>query len=304
MKSAIVAALLLVITLAGCTSRGPDQVGPSATPQASLPPTPSASAPTPSGTPTPSTAPSAVPSSPTGGTLAIDKLAVVVTNDLRVRSQPRVADDSALLTPLMDDGHLVFVVAGPVRASGFDWYQVQPLVMTDDGDQAPFGWVAAAAKDGEPWLAPADVCPATPKRIADLSMAGLIGVACFGHRNLTMTARLAQPEATCGIDPGWTIEPDWLASTCPQPRFIVVDTDSTDDQLFSVLDPAAHIADLHPGVEVRDWLKVKVTGHYDHAKAATCHAVQTESQVEIDLTPAEVVLSCRGQFVITAISRA
>ena len=58
------------------------------------------------------------------------------------------------------------------------------------------------------------------------------------------------------------------------------------------------------GVEVRDWLKVKVTGHYDHAKAATCHAVQTESQVEIDLTPAEVVLSCRGQFVITAISRA
>jgi len=44
------------------------------------------------------------------------------------------------------------VIGGPVRASGYVWYQVVPVSFVLDGHPA-LGWVAAAGKDGEPWIA-------------------------------------------------------------------------------------------------------------------------------------------------------
>src|SRR5216117_2833241 len=72
---------------------------------------------------------------------------------------PRVAADSEKLEPLLRRGEQVYVVDGPTRASGFDWYLVRPLRLST----YPPGWVAAADHDGTPWLAQATVdCPANP----------------------------------------------------------------------------------------------------------------------------------------------
>lgn len=303
MKVAV--ALLLALGLVACGSSATDSTAPSTGP--SVEPSAAPSAATSASAPVP-TAPGATPSRPPNAALAIDTIAVVVTNDLRVRSEPRVSDDSDLLEPLLNSGRQVFVVDGPVHASGYDWYQVEPIVVLNGGIdrvEAPFGWVAAAGKDGEPWLAVGtEPCPTAPTRAGDLvAMPGLIGLACFGDDELSIAARIAQPEATCGVDPGWTIEPGWLASTCPQPAFIVFDPGTTDGSLYSVIEPGVDVGDLHPGVEEPDWLDVRITGHYDHAAARTCYATQTEPDVDVPFVPEEVVVGCRATFVITAIAR-
>ncbi len=98
--------------------------------------------------------PAATPTAPVAG-LAPGTLAVTVTDDLRVRSAPRVADDSIRHAPLLPNGTEVVVTAGPVVANDYTWYRVAPLGFElDDGvDQ---GWVAVADHDGTPWVAPAD----------------------------------------------------------------------------------------------------------------------------------------------------
>ena len=79
-------------------------------------------------------------------------LAVTVTSDLRVRSQPRVADDSVKFTPLLPQGTTLVIAAGPVEGSGYSWLRVAPVGVKLSGgtDQ---GWVAVADHDGTPWVA-------------------------------------------------------------------------------------------------------------------------------------------------------
>lgn len=90
----------------------------------------------------------------------VGHLVVTVTDHLRVRSQPRVSDDSIKYEPLLRLGTTLSVLDGPVSGSGYTWYQVRP-VSPIPLDGPGFGWVAMAAKDGEPWIAlevpPADV---------------------------------------------------------------------------------------------------------------------------------------------------
>jgi hypothetical protein len=82
--------------------------------------------------------------------------ATVVTNNLRVRSEPYVGPGSQLLTPLLDEGTPLTVIGGPVLASGYTWYEVVvPSKATADGGLLT-GWVAAA-KDGQPWIAAAAI---------------------------------------------------------------------------------------------------------------------------------------------------
>jgi serpin B len=133
-------------------------------------PAPTGSAvPSPSVTPggpsaTPATSPVAPPASPSAepstapatssGALVPGTLAVTVSDRLRVRSAPRVADDSVRFTPVLPAGTPLVVTAGPVEASDYTWYRVAPIGVTlDHGvDQ---GWVAVADHDGTPWVAPA-----------------------------------------------------------------------------------------------------------------------------------------------------
>jgi serpin B len=79
---------------------------------------------------------------------------VTVSDALRVRSQPRVADDSVRYDPLLPLGTNLEVLAGPVDASGYRWYEVAPIGVHLQGGPGT-GWVASAAKTGEPWIAPA-----------------------------------------------------------------------------------------------------------------------------------------------------
>jgi hypothetical protein len=208
-----------------------------------------------------------------------------------------------MLEPLLDFGRQVYVVAGPVAGSGYEWYQVQPITKPGEFEELPFGWVAASDKDGSPWVvSEAPECDPAPKTGEALAaIRPIIGLACYGNEELSFPARLVQPEATCGIDIGWTIDPDWLAGTCPQPEFLFAMAD-TDEFLNLVLDPATDTSGLAPGVEPKDWLDVIVTGHFDHEAAKDCRGVSNGEPVPLD--PAEIVLRCRSVFAVTELEPA
>lgn len=102
----------------------------------------------------PATSPVASPaaSAPAQADPFVGKVVVTVTDDLVVRSQPRVADDSVIYRPYLPRGTELRVIDGPVKASGYTWYQVIPVSFVLTGRPAN-GWVAVAGKDGEPWIA-------------------------------------------------------------------------------------------------------------------------------------------------------
>ena len=284
----IVALGVVLSACAGNASSSPS-VPPTSTPEAS----PSV-APSPSVEPSPSASPDA------GSEIPVGALGRVVTSDLRVRSKPEVSDDSKLLTPLLGNGRQVYVTAGPVTASGYDWYQVQPIDKPGESEELPFGWIAAADKDGTPWLvADAPECESAPDTAAAFAaVRPILGLACYGDEELSFAARLVQPEATCGIDLGWTIDPDWLASTCPQPTYLLAPPDS-DEFLNLAIDPAIDTTGLEPGVEMADWQDVIVTGHFDDEAAQTCKGVSNGEPVPLD--PDRIVLQCRSTFVVSKI---
>ena len=169
------AAIVLVIGLliaGGCGSSSPSaSPSPVATPSVpaatstgsattpaptnTAPPSPTATAtamPTATATPTATPAPtaSAVPADPFLG-----QVVVTVSDRLRVRSQPRVSDDSIRYEPLLPLGTELFVLDGPASGSGYTWYKVRPVSFIGL-DPPGEGWVAMAGKDGEPWIALAE----------------------------------------------------------------------------------------------------------------------------------------------------
>ena len=99
--------------------------------------------PTPTATPLPT---AAAPTDPFVGRIIVN-----VTEGLLVRSQPRVGADSIAYEPLLPLGTELLVHDGPVSGSGYTWYEVSPLSFAMEGPG--HGWVAMAAKDGEPWIA-------------------------------------------------------------------------------------------------------------------------------------------------------
>jgi hypothetical protein len=120
--------------------------------------------------------------------MPVGRAAMTVTDNLRVRSQPFVGEESALLTPLLDDGDRLFVVAGPVLASGYTWYEVIVPAVDTPGGGLQIGWVAAADRNGTPWISTASLtCPPveglTVSLLAELTRAPTIdgGLACYGE---------------------------------------------------------------------------------------------------------------------------
>ncbi len=84
--------------------------------------------------------------------LLVGQVVVTVSDGLRVRSEPRVSDDSIKYEPLLPLDTELTVVGGPVYSSGYVWYEVTPVSFAlRDGQRQ--GWVALAGKDGEPWIA-------------------------------------------------------------------------------------------------------------------------------------------------------
>lgn len=95
---------------------------------------------------------SSTPSATAPGDPFLGKTVVTISQDLRVRSAPRVAADSEKFEPLLPTGTHLVVIGGPVSASGYTWYQVEPVEITLVPGRRS-GWIAAGDKDGKAWIA-------------------------------------------------------------------------------------------------------------------------------------------------------
>ena len=131
--------IVVVLLVAACGSATT-----SVTSGASASPAPSTSPRTGSPAATPIATPSARAPEP-------NQVIVTVSDRLRVRSEPRVSDDSVMYDPVLPLGTELFVLDGPISGSGYTWFKVAP-VSFGELDGPGFGWVASADKDGTPWI--------------------------------------------------------------------------------------------------------------------------------------------------------
>lgn len=226
-----------------------------------------------------------VPSRMPGAEL-VGKTAVTAIDAVRVRSQPRISDDSFKEEPPLPIGTALYVLDGPVSASGYEWYNVAQLTSR----ALPSGWVASASRDGEPWIAPAAFdCPPVPIDFRSLTaLPEGAGLACFSRVPITVQARLIS--CNCDIDGAW-YTPEWfhLNDNSPllvEPGVTRVPRDMAD--WFGLnMDPAGQHPDVLPVGEV-----VEVTGIFDHPAAATC----TRTEMDGDPGPSQ---GCRLEFAVT-----
>ena len=237
------------------------------------------------------------------GGLAPGRAAVTLVSGLRVRSQPRISDDSKLYEPLLSAGTQLYVLSGPVSASGYSWYEVVRL----GSGTMRVGWVASAAREGEPWLSPRDfACPALPTDFRSLAALGLgVGLACFPRTNITVRARLVS--CACEIDPGGLLRPEWF--NVDLRKILIVDPSSdrppeaSAKWFWLVLDPSGEYPDplpaghALPGNEWSQVPAVDVTGGFDHPAGASC--TDAEAEEPTSRGPSQI---CRLSFGVTKVT--
>ena len=218
--------------------------------------------------------------------LEVDSLAEVIVSDLVVRSEPSVEGNSTIYENHLTDGDRLYVVAGPTAASGYNWYQVQPI-QREGGtvdEELPFGWVAAASRGGEPWLQPLDFqCPGMPPSV-DL-IAGLAPeerLHCFRDQGIGFAAEWQG----CGIQDPATLEPGWFENPAC--------TVGPAGTFFAVR--------LPPGVNPpQSGGRVQVAGQFDDPRAQECRWINENP--DIPEPPAEqVIFRCRTEYVATAVT--
>ena len=241
-------------------------------PSASLPAHGDVDSPAPSISPAPGS--SEVPSGPGhGAPLAADTLAEVVSGRLRIRSEPRIADDSIKHEPLLDVGDRLLILDGPVVANDYEWYEVMAWRPGNLYASWPVGWVARGDHDGTPWLAAmVDACPSgtiTMRVVADLHPQER--VACFGDRPLSCARFVtgsaagapctAEADVACAEGPAWlTDQGGWSAGADT-----LVDTPSIGGPQLA-FDPNGTVSasDIPPGA------MVDLEGAFDHPAARDC----------------------------------
>lgn len=309
-----IAVMLIGVVAAGCAFTPAPSAATPQSPEASSAPTATApdrtsTVPGSSRSVGPTVAPS-VASTPTEAVLAPrpDSFVYVVTDDLRVRSKPEVSDESVKYEPLLWNGALAWVVAGPIRGSGYDWYRIDPLGEADlqyHPDPPPAGWVAAASKDGEPWIADWGWCDATRTPLDTVSdfdypAQGLIGLSCFKGRTVEFAAMATRWHFECEAgDARLELEPAWFRQCGDR---YVLDADGgfppfERAALLVTMAPDAEM-DVDPAIETGAWVKVRVTGHYDDARARDC-GQPSDGNGSADAEREGAVRTCRSRFVVT-----
>ncbi|HEV8696937.1 MAG TPA: hypothetical protein VGQ89_04515 [Candidatus Limnocylindrales bacterium] len=267
--------------------------GPTATPTA----TPS----TPSAEPSPDVIALDPPSgglADVGPPLAHDSLAIVVTDNLRVRSAPFVGDLSVRYKRLLQPNDRLFVVDGPVIAQNYEWYQVKAWRPRQPSISWPVGWVARAGHDGEVWLrASTRSCPSQPIDIsAVLALAPSERVGCFRDAQIDLRAVIAKTAAgDCDTArEGCPSGLEWLASPS-----IVAAASATLAGLGSgipiAIDPEGSVA----AADLAGAGVVRLIGAFDHPAASGCRPDPERAGPDGPLSPSEAVLRCRGRFVVT-----
>jgi hypothetical protein len=220
---------------------------------------------------------------------------VTVVDGVRVRSKPRASDDSFKHEPLLPRGTPLYVLDGPISASGYTWYEVAPL----SSRSLPRGWVASASRDGQTWLAVDDFdCPALPTDFRTLAaLPAGVGLACFPGVPITVEARLVA--CNCDVD-GGRFEPSWFTfgggPLLVEPAQTQAPSDVAD--WFALhMDPAGQHDDVLPvdGVYPDPGQIVEVTGVFDHPAAASCMLAEMDGE----LAPSH---DCRFTFAVTRLS--
>ena len=223
--------------------------------------------------------------------LVRDAIAEVVADTLRVRGLPSTSASSAKFERLLGRGDRVFIVDGPVRADGYDWYLVQSMVDQGSEPGAPFGWVAAASRDGVPWIDDVEEtgCPSVPD---DANRFGVLPpevlIHCFGRTELSFEL---DANVYCLPDEARQVEPAWMGAGCGE-----LSGDACGScGLAIAADPALGIE--IPREQSGHWA---FRGHFDDPAAATCHGItagdtQAAQQFGVHL--------CRTTFVLSSLER-
>lgn len=277
-------ALLLLLTGCGATS--------SVVPTASAPGASGSSAP-PIETPLTTVSQSPEATSSRTPPLHPDGVAQVVTTDLVSRSAPGTAGDSEIYPGVLDAPTLLFLLEGPVMADGYDWYLVAPFeeFLSDIAPEWPrLGWVAAASRADEPWIAPwAGDCP-DPTLEAIHGRPYYLLLACFGAETLA----LAGTFDGCFTSDPVSVSPSWLASSGCR----LVPFGWEPEGVFS----GGLVLRLGPdvGMPSENGAAIRVVGHFDDAAARTCS--ENTPPGDAETPPALVILRCRAQFVVTDVS--
>lgn len=250
---------------------------------------------------TTSSDPPASPSPSEAAGLGPDTLAVVVATDgLRVRSLPSVDEQSERLEPTLAEGVRLYITDGPALADGYTWYQAQPY----DGERAanaypsawpsassPFGWIAAASRDREPWIEPFPLGCDTVAPSAE----GLVSGERLEHLYCSVTSH--NPDITVEGDVWCTFAddhhgplsgPTWI----DQRGYCELRTEVGSRWLYG--EPVMRLLDeANNPVEGR----YTITGHFDDGGAADCRASSMDGSEPPPV--AAVILSCRTAFVVT-----
>jgi hypothetical protein len=234
--------------------------------------------PTGSGVPLPTAATSASASA----AIAVDMAVRTVAPDLQARSTPSVGASSRKIEPLLPQDSRLFVIAGPISADGFVWYQV----LSFDG-VFPGVWIAQAGLDGAPWLEPdPQPCPTPPLDAAALGdLVPYGGLACYGGAEIQLTG-----DVHCelgDVDRAYS-GPDWLRDD----RSCTIDLGG--GETMEIFDGGIS------GLTYPTTQRALVSGHFDDPKAASCvYALDPPAP-----DPATVVVNCRAMFVGTALAAA
>jgi hypothetical protein len=288
MATRVLRILVVALTVTGCSSV-------ELTPSAEVQTSPASPAASPTAEATVIAEPSQIVEPTADAGLAPDDVAQVVTTDLVVRSAPGTGTDSEIYGPtLLSEPQLLYVVDGPVFASGYDWYLVAPFVVDwQPNNLPPPGWVAAASRDGEVWIAPAGPPECGEPMLRDIvvELSRMARLACYGDTPLTLEGTFGGCFQAGGVE----LSPSWLgAQGC-----LLYHTGHPEG--VQIPDPGGLIMRFQGEIGVpydQGGVAIRVDGHFDDPAALTC--VSTEP--EPSLSPELIVFGCRTQFVATQVS--
>jgi hypothetical protein len=303
LAAALLAAFVGSVAVAGAIhqlrqERRLAEVQPSPTVQPSAPPTPS---------PTPELVPDVVELDPPSGDLANvgpplarDTTAIVVTDNLRIRSAPFVGDASTKYKRFLQPDDRMVVLDGPVIGQNYEWYEVAVWRPRDPTLSWPIGWVARAGHDGEVWFQPTIVdCPATPVSIEALAaLAPADRLACYRDTAIEVRAVVGSTASDCDqARSGCIAGPVWLAGSTLRAS-ISGSVDTVAGTVPIALDPSSRIdASALQAAGV-----VQLQGSFDATAASRCAPDPDRPGPDGTLTPVEASLACRTTFVVTGMT--
>ena len=216
---------------------------------------------------------------------------VLVDNAVIVRSNPGQAALPVAIDAALRRGDQVFIVDGPVRADGSDWYLVRAIEGLASGS---FGWVAATSPAGAVWIDDRDssTCPTLP---GDALRLGVLPeellVHCFGGAELAFELEAnvycLSPQAGSLEVP---VEPAWFSPRCG----------SLSGDACGSCDIPLAVDPQFGALPREDHALWSFSGHFDDPAAASCGPVVGTVDA---LTLASIVLRCRTTFVLTSLVR-